>query len=175
MTVLSFYLTELVKLKEGVPYFAQADEYVITENHSLEDVLAHLLIESGNDKEHLINLLNALPMLGFAAPEDVLARYGSSPAPTIYCGFTRTTHQKCVMTTPLSPDVQKAMNAFWDAPILPGPNGDERGIAAFLRSLVASYVQKRQIHPDSLGTEYVIEAEDILRAANELDPGGATS
>jgi hypothetical protein len=42
----------LLKLNEGELYVAGPVEYVIREDSSLEDVLAHLVEESGNDPEH---------------------------------------------------------------------------------------------------------------------------
>ncbi len=51
----------LVHLAEGVPYTPGPDEYVITEQHSLEDVLRHLATEAGPDGcKHLIEILTEL-------------------------------------------------------------------------------------------------------------------
>jgi hypothetical protein len=51
----------LRKLPEGEPYVAGADEFVIVEANSIEDVLAHLIGECGDDKQELINILETLP------------------------------------------------------------------------------------------------------------------
>lgn len=50
----------LLKLNEGELYVAGPVEYVIREDNSLEDVLAHLVEESGNDPEHLIDLIRSI-------------------------------------------------------------------------------------------------------------------
>ncbi|MCP9820665.1 hypothetical protein KBZ18_14350 [Synechococcus sp. Cruz-9H2] len=47
----------LLKLIEGEMYLAGSVEYVIREDDSLDDVLAHLVEEAGNDPEHLIDLI----------------------------------------------------------------------------------------------------------------------
>ena len=47
----------LLKLIEGEIYLAGPVEYVIREDDSLDDVLAHLIKEAGNDPEHLIDLI----------------------------------------------------------------------------------------------------------------------
>ena len=71
------------------------------------------------------------------------------------------------MNSPLSPLTQKIWdasneaNSFYD---------EERGrLAAAFRELVAQCAVKRSINPDRLGTEMIIEAEDVIAIAKELE------
>lgn len=50
----------LLKLNEGELYVAGPVEYVIREDNSVEDVLAHLVEELGKDPEHLVDLIRQL-------------------------------------------------------------------------------------------------------------------
>lgn len=51
----------LIRLLEEVAYLPGPDEYVITEKHSLEDVLRHLAAEAGpKGHQHLIEILEDL-------------------------------------------------------------------------------------------------------------------
>jgi hypothetical protein len=50
----------LLKLNEGELYVAGPDEYLTREDNTLEDVLAHLVDESGHDPDHLIHLIRQL-------------------------------------------------------------------------------------------------------------------
>jgi hypothetical protein len=51
----------LLRLKEGQAYVAGPDELVITERHSIEDVLVHLVAELRGDRQHLLEVLKQLP------------------------------------------------------------------------------------------------------------------
>ena len=50
--------TKLFKLNEGQSYIAGREDYVITEQHTLTDILRHLVMEGG--KEELVYLLKHL-------------------------------------------------------------------------------------------------------------------
>ena len=52
--------TDLVKLRERVPYLAGAEEYVILPEHSFEDVLYHLFKENDYDSRELIEMLQKM-------------------------------------------------------------------------------------------------------------------
>jgi hypothetical protein len=43
-------MTPLIPLTEGLPYTPGADEYVITERHTLNDILRHVVSESDLDE-----------------------------------------------------------------------------------------------------------------------------
>ena len=50
----------LVRLKERQHYIAGPDEFVIQGQHSIEDVLRHLIEECGNDKAELLAILSTM-------------------------------------------------------------------------------------------------------------------
>lgn len=49
---------ELIKLEEGDPYVAGPDEYVITEDHTISDILRFCI--SQTDKEEVTYLLETM-------------------------------------------------------------------------------------------------------------------
>jgi hypothetical protein len=51
----------LVRLREGIAYWPGPDEFVITEQHSIDDVLRHLIGECGGDKAELLAILETIP------------------------------------------------------------------------------------------------------------------
>lgn len=71
----------------------------------------------------------------------------------------------------LSPAAQKALKAYLVSEMTGHTVRD--GIAAALVAAVKQCAMKREIHPDSLGTEMIIEADDLLILATELR--GATT
>lgn len=52
--------TKLTELKEADFYTAKGDEYVITEDHSIADVLRHLISEAGGDADDIKYILNTI-------------------------------------------------------------------------------------------------------------------
>ena len=53
-------ITPLVSLVEGKPYLPGPYEWVVREDHSIEDVLVHLVLECGGDKRDVEELLRTL-------------------------------------------------------------------------------------------------------------------
>lgn len=51
----------LVRLREGIVYWPGPGEFVITEQHSIDDVLRHLIGECGGDREELLAILATVP------------------------------------------------------------------------------------------------------------------
>lgn len=71
---------------------------------------------------------------------------------------------------PLSPTAEAVFNA--SRSVRTGFSPRQRHaecIAAALRELVAQCAVKRSIDPDRLGTEIIIEAEDVIAIAKELE------
>jgi len=52
--------TELVILQEGVAYTPATVEYVITENHTLSDILRFVMKHGSMDKQELKHLIDVL-------------------------------------------------------------------------------------------------------------------
>ena len=52
--------TEIVKLQEGKQYTAGCDEFLITENHNLSDILRFVIAQAGNDKDHIMSILETM-------------------------------------------------------------------------------------------------------------------
>lgn len=52
--------TEVKQLEEGKEYIAGCDEYLITENHNLSDILRFVISQGGNDKDHIMYILETL-------------------------------------------------------------------------------------------------------------------
>lgn len=50
----------LIKLENGDNYTASGDEYVITENHSISDVLRHLIVEAGGNVDDIKYILDTV-------------------------------------------------------------------------------------------------------------------
>lgn len=49
--------TDLIKLTEGKQYVAGPDQYLITENHTLSDIIRFLIDQSGEDSWQEIHFL----------------------------------------------------------------------------------------------------------------------
>jgi hypothetical protein len=70
----------------------------------------------------------------------------------------------------LSPPAQRIVNAAAKELLKqPGSVNLSAISAAVLRALVEECAHKRQIHPDSLGTEEIIDADDAISIASELE------
>ena len=52
--------TELIMLQEGVTYTPETVEYVITENHTLSDILRFVMKQGSMDKQELKHLIDTL-------------------------------------------------------------------------------------------------------------------
>ena len=73
--------------------------------------------------------------------------------------------------TDLSPQAQAVLDAFWNG-LNCGDDWGNANLAAALRAAVESCAEKRSVNPDSLLTELVIDADDLLNIATELENHG---
>lgn len=53
-------MRKLIPLNEGESHTSSGEEYVITEDHSISDVLRFALTQAGNDKSEIEYLLNTM-------------------------------------------------------------------------------------------------------------------
>lgn len=55
--------TKVIQLEEGKQYTAGCDEYLISENHNLSDILRFVISQAGNDKAHVMAILETVDII----------------------------------------------------------------------------------------------------------------